>query len=77
MMSELVAGADILDKTEVQTAFTIVVRRPCCRPDSARETSAHTSDSASSRELLEWWNARRSCRTCCNETVARLETEVG
>lgn len=75
MMSELVAGLIYWIRREVQRHFTIVVRRPCCRRDSVRETSAHTSGSASSRELLEWLNARRSCRTCCNETVARLEKE--
>lgn len=54
-------------------AITIVVHRPYCRPDWARETFARTSGSESFRELLELLNARTSCRTCCNEKVVRLE----
>lgn len=58
-------------------AITIVVRivvhRLCCRQDLAKETFSHISGNESSHELLESSSVRKSYRTCCSETVARLE----
>lgn len=71
-----VAGL-ILDKIDETgskiIAITIVVHRPYCRLDLAIKTFSHISDSESSRELLELLNVRMFYRTCCNETVVRLE----